>query len=132
VLNADASAEGPGLTDQDVASALDMRVATVHRVRQAYVEHCLQEALSRKPAIRHRPRKLDGKGEARLVAIVCSPFLGAESGLVNVDERFSLKDNATAVAWGNALQSENYPGHLQPFRLVDHLSSPWVHYLLAL
>jgi transposase len=73
LLKADAGAEGSGLTDQEVASALDVGIATVHRVRQAYVEESLQSALSRKPAVRHRPRKLDGDGEARLVAIACSP-----------------------------------------------------------
>jgi transposase len=61
------------LTDQEVASALDVGIATVHRVRQAYVEESLQGTLSRKPAVRHRPRKLDGDGEARLVAVACSP-----------------------------------------------------------
>jgi transposase len=73
LLKADAGAEGSGLTDQEVASALDVGIATVHRVRQAYVEESLQGALSRKPAVRHRPRKLDGDGEARLVAVACGP-----------------------------------------------------------
>ena len=73
LLKADAGAEGSGLSDQAVASALDVGIATVHRVRQAYVEESLQGALSRKPAVRHRPRKLDGDGEARLVAVACGP-----------------------------------------------------------
>jgi len=73
LLKADAGSERSGLTDQEVASALDVGVATVHRVRRAYVEEGLQDALSRKPAIRHRQRKLDGAGEARLVAVACSP-----------------------------------------------------------
>jgi transposase len=73
LLKADAGAEGSGLTDQEVASALDVGIATVHRVRQAYVEESLQGALSRKPAVCHRPRKLDGDGEARLVAVACGP-----------------------------------------------------------
>jgi transposase len=73
LLKADAGAEGSGLTDQEVASALAVGLATVHRVRQAYVEESLQAALSRKPAVRRRLRKLDGDGEARLVALACSP-----------------------------------------------------------
>jgi len=73
LLKADAGAEGSGFTDQEVAGALDVGIATVHRVRQAYVEESLQGALSRKPAVRHRPRKLDGDGEARLVAVACGP-----------------------------------------------------------
>ena len=73
LLKADAGAKGSGLTDQEVASALDVGIATVHRVRQAYVEESLQAALSRKPALCSRPRKLDGDGEARLVAVACGP-----------------------------------------------------------
>jgi transposase len=73
LLKADAEAEGSGLTDREVAEALDVGIATVHRVRQAYVEESLQAALSRKPAVGHRRRKLDGDGEARLVTLACSP-----------------------------------------------------------
>jgi transposase len=73
LLKADAGAEGSGSTDQEVASALDVGIATVHRVRQAYVEESLQAALSRKPTVGSRPRKLDGDGEARLVAVACGP-----------------------------------------------------------
>jgi transposase len=73
LLKADAGAEGSGLADQEVARALDVGVATVHRVWQAYVEEGLQDALCRKLAVRHRPRKLDGEAETRLVAVACSP-----------------------------------------------------------
>ena len=73
LLKADAGTGGSGLTDQEVASALDVGIATVHRVRQAYVEESLQAALSRKPAVRYRPCKLDGDAEARLVAVACGP-----------------------------------------------------------
>lgn len=73
LLKADAGAEGSGLTDQEVASALDVGLTTVHRVRQAYVEESLQAALSRQPAAHRRPRKLDGDGEARLITLACSP-----------------------------------------------------------
>lgn len=73
LLKADARTEGSGLTDAEVAAALDVGVSTVHRVRQAYVEQGLEAALERKPARRHRPRKLDGAQEARLVALACGP-----------------------------------------------------------
>ena len=73
LLKADAGELGSGLTDQEVANALDVGVATVHRVRQAYVEEGLQDALSRTPTVGNRPRKLDGEAEARLVAVACSP-----------------------------------------------------------
>lgn len=73
LLKADAGPTGSGGTDQQVAEALDVGTATVHRVRQAYVEKGLEAALGRKPASRHRPRKLDGVKEAHLVAMACGP-----------------------------------------------------------
>jgi transposase len=72
-LKAEAGPEGSGLTDGEVAAALDVGLATVHRVRQAYVEQGFREALERKPASRHKPRKLDGEQEARLIAVACGP-----------------------------------------------------------
>jgi transposase len=45
----------------------------VRNVRQRLVERGLEEALARKrQACASRPRKLDGEGEARLIALACS------------------------------------------------------------
>ena len=46
---------------------------TVERVRQRFVERGLEAALGRKPQDRpSRERKLDGRAEARLIALACS------------------------------------------------------------
>ena len=60
-----------GLTDQQVAEALMVGPATVGRVRQRFVEGGLKRALDDLPRPGQR-RKLDGKGEAHLVAVACS------------------------------------------------------------
>ena len=60
-----------GLTDQQVAEALMVGPATVGRVRQRFVEGGLERALNDLPRPEQR-RKLDGKQEARLVAVACS------------------------------------------------------------
>jgi transposase len=73
LLKADGGPEGSGWTDQQVSEALDVSIGLVHCVRQAYVEHGLSTALEWKPKSRHRPRKLDGEQEARLIALACSP-----------------------------------------------------------
>jgi transposase len=73
LLKADATSEGSGLTDVEVAEALGVGTNTVHRVRKAYVEQGLDAAITAKPARGHRPRKLDGAAEARLVALACGP-----------------------------------------------------------
>jgi transposase len=73
LLKADAGCEGAGRTDREVSEALDVSIGMVHDVRQAYVEQGLNAALERKPKSRHRPRKLDGEQEARLIALACGP-----------------------------------------------------------
>jgi transposase len=73
LLKADAGAEGSGPTDMEVAAALEVGTATIHRVRRAYVEQGLHAAIERQPQ-RAQPRlKLDGAAEAQLVAVACSP-----------------------------------------------------------
>jgi transposase len=60
-----------GLTDEEIATALDVGIATVERTRQRFVEANL-EALNELP----RPggqRKLSGKQEAHLLAVACTP-----------------------------------------------------------
>lgn len=73
LLKADAGPEGSGPTDQQVSQALEVSPGLVHAARQTYVEAGLLAAIERKPACRHRPRKLDGAQEAQLVALTCSP-----------------------------------------------------------
>jgi transposase len=60
-----------GLTDEEIATALAVGVATVERTRQRFVEANL-EALNERP----RPGgqcKLTGKQEAQLIAVACTP-----------------------------------------------------------
>jgi transposase len=73
LLKADAHAEGLAWTDAQIAEALDVSVATIHRTRQAYVGQGLEVALARQRPTGRQFRKLDGAQEARLVTIACSP-----------------------------------------------------------
>jgi transposase len=60
-----------GLTDQQVAEALNTGTATVGRVRKRFVEEGPHKALNERP----RPGKgikLDGKQQAHLIAVACS------------------------------------------------------------
>jgi transposase len=65
-----------GLTDQQIADTVGVHVATVERIRKRLVLGGLEHALKED----HRPGgqiKLDGEGEAILVALACSePPLG--------------------------------------------------------
>ena len=71
LLQADEAEGGPARVDEDVASALDVSVRTVERVRQRFVEHGLAAALLPKPSARPYARKLDGGQEAHLLALAC-------------------------------------------------------------
>ncbi len=60
-----------GWTDEQIVAALDTSLSTVERTRRRLVEGGLQRALNDDP----RPgakRKLDGRGEAHLIALTCS------------------------------------------------------------
>jgi transposase len=73
LLKADAGPEGPAWNDEQIAEAFDVSTATIVRVRQRFVELGLDAALVRKPQDRpSRQRKLDGRAEARLIALACS------------------------------------------------------------
>lgn len=60
-----------GLSDAAVAAALDVGIATVHRIRQRCVEDGLEAALSERPRRGAAPL-LSGKAQAHLIAEACS------------------------------------------------------------
>jgi len=73
LLKADQADGGPAWEDARIAAALDCGVRTIERIRQRFVEQGLEAAWGRKPQDRpSRERKLDGRGEARLIALACS------------------------------------------------------------
>ena len=72
LLKADQSSEGPGWVDERVAEAVETSQPTVSRVRKQYFEEGMEAAINRRPPNREYHRKLDGKQEARLVALACS------------------------------------------------------------
>jgi transposase len=71
LLKADVAAGGPGWNDETITEALEVGRATVERVRKEFVEEGLEAALERRQPRRQYQRKLDGDGEAHLVALAC-------------------------------------------------------------
>ena len=71
LLHADQGEGRRGKIDAEIAEAVGVSVATIERVRQRFVEEGLEAALSPRPSPRLYTRKLDG--EARLIALACSP-----------------------------------------------------------
>lgn len=60
-----------GWKDKQIVTALDTVVTTVERIRKRFVEGGLEKALKDDPRPGAR-RKLDGRGEAYLIALTCS------------------------------------------------------------
>ena len=73
LLQTDAGPQGPGWTDAQIRDALGVSERTVARIRRAFVDEGLDAALHRRPRAVPRPRKLDGRAEAQLIALQCSP-----------------------------------------------------------
>lgn len=72
LLLTDASEAGPGRSNTAVAEAVRVSERTIERVRRRFVEEGLEAALVPRPSTRIYERKLDGAGEARLIALACS------------------------------------------------------------
>lgn len=73
LLKADAAPRGPSWSDEQIASALDVSLKTIARIRRAFVDQGMEAALHRRQQRSPRPRKLDGRAEAHLIALQCGP-----------------------------------------------------------
>ena len=62
---------GGALPDREIARVLQVGTATVERVRRRCVEEGVECAVGRKEQANRRRKKLDGQGEARLIALAC-------------------------------------------------------------
>jgi len=72
LLKADSSSGMPNWRDSKISLALDVGIATVERVRKRFVQEGLESALNNRKPNRQYKHKLDGEGEAHLIALACS------------------------------------------------------------
>jgi hypothetical protein len=73
LLQTDAGSDGPAWPDEQIRRALGVSEKTVARIRRAFVDEGLDVALHRRPRRVPKARKLDGRAEAHLIALQCSP-----------------------------------------------------------
>ena len=71
LLLSDAAHADGGMKDEDIGQVLQIGRATVERVRRRCVEEGLERALGRKEQLNRRQKRLDGQGEAHLIALAC-------------------------------------------------------------
>ena len=62
-----------GWRDERIAEALDVGLSTVERTRRKFVERGLEGAINHRRPRRKYARKLDGRGEAHVIALACGP-----------------------------------------------------------
>ena len=109
-----ADAEGPGWKDERIAEAFGCHVRTVENVRSRCVLQGLQAAIERKKQARpSRERKLDGEGEARLIAVACSEPPEGRDGwtlelLANELVRLKVVDSICPQTVRRALKKTNF------------------------
>ena len=72
LLKSDSSAGGPNWNYQAICEAYEVSAPTVYNVRKNYTEGGLKRAILRKKPDREYKRRLDGEGEAHLIALACS------------------------------------------------------------
>jgi transposase len=72
LLKADQSQAGPGWPDSKIAEAFNCNMSTIFRLRKRLVEKGFESALQNGNKGKRKHRKLDGKAEARLIALACS------------------------------------------------------------
>jgi transposase len=72
LLLADESDNAPARTDKQIAESLNLSTRTIERVRERFVEQGFEAALVPARSKRIYTRKLDGKQEAKLIALACS------------------------------------------------------------
>jgi hypothetical protein len=73
LLCADASPGGLNYTDEEIKDEIDVSTATIARIRKKFVEGGVKQVFRKKYTPRYTRRKFDGEGEARLIALCCSP-----------------------------------------------------------
>jgi transposase len=68
-----ADADGPGWTDAKIAEAFGCRTKTVENIRERFVTEGFDITLNGKPQVQPRPKLLDGKQEAKVIAMRLGP-----------------------------------------------------------
>ena len=102
LLLADERPGEPARSDGQIIEALSVSKNTVCRVRERFVEQGFEAALVRKPSARTYARKLDGRGEAHLIALACSdPPAGRSDWTLQL-----LADRMVAMGQVDALSYE--------------------------
>lgn len=121
LLKADQGEGGPGWSDARIAEALEIGVSTVARVRKRCAERGVQEAILPAKASAMRKRRLDGSGEAYLIALACS---AAPEGCVRWTVRL-LAGQMVELGYVEAISHETVRKTLLANELKPWIKKQW-------
>ncbi|WP_165253113.1 IS630 family transposase [Paludisphaera soli] len=122
LLKADSSPGRSAWSDSKIAEAVEVGTATVERVRRRFVEQGLEAAPVRKPQERpSRPKTLDGRAEAKLIALACSPPPGGRKAWTMQ----LLADKLVELEVVPAVCDETVRRCLKKGELKPHLKKQW-------
>lgn len=101
LLKSDCGPGAPGWSAAKISHALEAGAATVERVRQQSAREGLEAALVRRRSRRVYRRKLDGAGEAQLIALTCGePPAGRERWTLRLlAERMVTLEHVDALSY---------------------------------
>jgi hypothetical protein len=103
LLKADQAAEGPAWTDAQIAEAIEVAPKTVFNIRKRWVELGIEHVLERRPqSCPSRLPKLDGRAEAKIIAVGCGP---APKGRVRWTLRL-LADKTVELGFAESISPE--------------------------
>jgi hypothetical protein len=71
LLMADINQSEDSWTDESISKALGISIPTIERVRRRFVEEGIDSALNYRQGRGRKQKRLDGTGEAHLLALVC-------------------------------------------------------------
>jgi transposase len=110
-----------GWTDQQISAALDVGIATIERVRQHFVEHGLEPALSPRRTRRRYQHLMDGVQEAHLIALACrQPPPGRRRWSLRL-----LANEMVRLEYIEAVSHETVRGVMQHNELKPWLKEEW-------
>jgi transposase len=72
LLLADINQSGVSCSDESISKTLGISISTIERVRRRFVEEDIDAALNYRHGRGRKEKRLDGDGEAHLLAIACS------------------------------------------------------------
>lgn len=122
LLKTDQGEHGPGWSDERIAQALEVGLATIERIRRRFAQEGFDDALNRRPQPeRPQKRKITGEEETHLIALCCGePPEGHECWTVRL-----LADRFVQLGYVDQVSHKTVWATLKSNKLKPWLKEHW-------